>query len=318
MSQDHPTLSFIDLRDRVLRWAGTDADKVVTQHMPVRAEKGSLWDMVAAQQKQIDQLTGLVTELAASTSASTSVPRFKCNRCKTDEHKWYKCPKKQQNHPKREPLTCRSQQVNGGELLGSLVGDCPHTKVVFNDHPVQCLLDTGSQVTTITSGTLKRICDGREPQLCDISSWLTVKAANGLPLPYSGYVVLDITLLGVTIPGIGVLVLKESFGDPLKANVPGVIGMNVLKKIDRKKIPLSSLPEDIHQILRICEVSSQPVSSFAKSPGTRYESACTLCDKHSMYHKTIKGRDQPCCSYTRSHRRKREPTQGNCCDRLFV
>ncbi|KAL7861661.1 hypothetical protein SRHO_G00131020 [Serrasalmus rhombeus] len=58
-----------------------------------------------------------------------------------------------------------------------------------------------------------------------------LKAANGLDIPYCGYVELDVEVLGKLLPCLAILVVKDS-GDALtqqkKGLVPGVLGMNVL------------------------------------------------------------------------------------------
>lgn len=39
--------------------------------------------------------------------------------------------------------------------------------------------------------------------------WLRITAANKLPLPYLGYVELDIQVIGVTIQGSGFLIVRD-------------------------------------------------------------------------------------------------------------
>ncbi|KAE8296865.1 hypothetical protein D5F01_LYC05635 [Larimichthys crocea] len=54
--------------------------------------------------------------------------------------------------------------------------------------------------------------------------WLTLKAANGLRIPYTGYAILDFTVGGVTVPGKGVIIVKD---ECLNAE-EGILGMNVI------------------------------------------------------------------------------------------
>lgn len=62
-------------------------------------------------------------------------------------------------------------------------------------------------------------------------SWLRLKAANGLDIPYCGYLELEVEVLGKTLPKMGVLIMRDLL-DPLirqqKLAVPGLLGMNVL------------------------------------------------------------------------------------------
>lgn len=51
-------------------------------------------------------------------------------------------------------------------------------------------------------------------------------AANGLVIPYIGYIEVDLKVCGKVIPKRGVLILKDSNG----SSCPGLIGMNVIKE----------------------------------------------------------------------------------------
>ena len=92
-------------------------------------------------------------------------------------------------------------QTTGGEDLGSTItqktiGKCPVDVVKIGGIPVNCLLDTGSQVTTITETFFNLHYKGMT--LLSTSNWLTLTAANGLEIPYAGYIELDIEVQGVT------------------------------------------------------------------------------------------------------------------------
>lgn len=67
-------------------------------------------------------------------------------------------------------------------------------------------------------------------QDCD---WLGLKAANGLDIPYVGYVELDVIVLNQCIPKRGILVVKDPVNAALqtrKTVAPGILGMNVLRE----------------------------------------------------------------------------------------
>lgn len=51
-------------------------------------------------------------------------------------------------------------------------------------------------------------------------------AANGLVIPYIGYIEVDLIICGKVIPKRGVLIVKDSNG----SSYPGLIGMNVIKE----------------------------------------------------------------------------------------
>lgn len=59
--------------------------------------------------------------------------------------------------------------------------------------------------------------------------WLQLRAANGLAIPYLGYLELDIELCGKLMPRCGLLVVKDPPGD-VSSQVPGILGMNVIHK----------------------------------------------------------------------------------------
>lgn len=56
------------------------------------------------------------------------------------------------------------------------------------------------------------------------SSQANSKAANGLRIPYTGYAILDFSVGGVTVPGKGVIIVKD---ECLNAG-RGILGMNVI------------------------------------------------------------------------------------------
>lgn len=126
----------------------------------------------------------------------------------------------------------------------SLVGSCPKIKVSLGGVQINCLLDTGSMVTTVTeSFFLKHFKE--VPQSC---RWLQLKAANGLEIPYVGYVELDVEVFGKIMPQKGVLVVKDPPSRVAYEEVPGVLGMNIIREcyhqlFDQHGNNLFDLPE---------------------------------------------------------------------------
>ena len=63
---------------------------------------------------------------------------------------------------------------------------------------------------------------------------LTLRAANGLEIPYVGYLHLEIEIDGVKVPNCGVLVLKDTPATSLlRTDVPGLLRTNVLAQIPK-------------------------------------------------------------------------------------
>lgn len=104
-----------------------------------------------------------------------------------------------------------------------LVGCCPVVVVQVNDQKVQCLLDTGSQVTLFTESLAHELfgTEGRPPAE---APWLTLRGANGLDIPYVGYLVTDLKIQGVVVPQKGVVVVRDTCLGSHRA----LIGMNVI------------------------------------------------------------------------------------------
>lgn len=97
---------------------------------------------------------------------------------------------------------------------------------------VECLVDTGSMVTLVSETfykqNLESVCGGVQGG----GKMLTLRGANGLEIPYLGYVELDVQVEGVTVPKCGVLVLKDTAATvQQRRRRPGVLGTNVLAKI---------------------------------------------------------------------------------------
>ena len=74
---------------------------------------------------------------------------------------------------------------------------------------VRCLLDSGSQVSTITESFFNKHFRPTRSKLLDTNQWLTLTAANGLEIPYIGYLELDFEAQGVTILQRGILVVRD-------------------------------------------------------------------------------------------------------------
>ncbi|CAB3992256.1 Retrovirus-related Pol poly from transposon 297 [Paramuricea clavata] len=137
---------------------------------------------------------------------------------------------------KRSPSTVASRTV-GGEGADShsiperIIGKCPVAVVNIGGVSVSCLLDSGSEVSTITEEFFNTHLKPKGQELLSTSGWLKLTATNGLEIPYLGYFELDIEAFGLNVPRRGILVVKDSANDAMRArkrDVPGLLGMNVL------------------------------------------------------------------------------------------
>lgn len=59
------------------------------------------------------------------------------------------------------------------------------------------------------------------------AGWLKLTAANGLDIPYLGYLELEVETMGMVLPDCGFLIVKDS---PNSSTVPGLIGMNIISR----------------------------------------------------------------------------------------
>lgn len=64
-------------------------------------------------------------------------------------------------------------------------------------------------VSTITEGLFLANFESWGHDRLRTCHWLQLRAANGLAIPYIGYLELDVELCGKVMPGCGVLVVRD-------------------------------------------------------------------------------------------------------------
>ena len=119
-------------------------------------------------------------------------------------------------------------EVNSSKL-NALVGKCPVISVRMNDVTVNCLVDTGSMVSTITESFYKKHLCNMIPLQNDVL--FKLKTTNGLDIPYMGYIELEVECMGQILENRGILVVKDTCDTATrqhKENVPGLLGMNII------------------------------------------------------------------------------------------
>ncbi|XP_046719991.1 uncharacterized protein LOC124395501 [Silurus meridionalis] len=116
-------------------------------------------------------------------------------------------------------------------------------------------------VSTITESCFR---SGFEPwgqdqlQSCH---WLQLRAANGLEIPYIGYIELDVELCGRIVSKCGILVVRDPPGG--STSVPGILGMNVLSRCYHElfgqygptlfELPLVTQDAELAQAFQTCQ-----------------------------------------------------------------
>jgi hypothetical protein len=137
-------------------------------------------------------------------------------------------------HPPFVSRKLGTSELQGGRSvakeLASLVGTSPEMKVKIHGVDVNFTIDSGSQVTTISGEFFNNHLREKLGDLRDASSFLKLRAANGLELPYEGYFVTDVEIFGRVIKQKGILVQTDSSSSVSQTSV-GLLGMNFIKEI---------------------------------------------------------------------------------------
>ena len=119
------------------------------------------------------------------------------------------------------------------EFIYKAVGECFSVVVTFCDIPVRCLLDPGSQVTTVSERFFRDVLEPRGFKLQDIPKPFTLVSANGAAIPYIGCFETDMCAVNQVIEARVVLVIREehsTLSSTGRGNLQGILGMNVLQR----------------------------------------------------------------------------------------
>ncbi|KAG1960358.1 interleukin-1 receptor accessory protein-like 1-A [Pimephales promelas] len=103
------------------------------------------------------------------------------------------------------------------------VGHCPNVEVQANGVTIDCLVDTGSQVTLFSESLAQELFADHRLQATEASR-LTLRGANGLDIPYTGYIMVDFLVRGVPVQQKGVVIVR----DHCLGNHRALLGMNVI------------------------------------------------------------------------------------------
>ena len=86
------------------------------------------------------------------------------------------------------------------------------------------MLDTGSQVTMCSLSFFQKWLGHLSIHDTSRLHWLTLKAANGLKIPYVGYAIVDFVVGGISVPAKGIVIVED---DCIGAE-EGILGMNII------------------------------------------------------------------------------------------
>ena len=117
--------------------------------------------------------------------------------------------------------------------IGNTVGERPTKVRQFGGVLVNCLLDTGSQITAVSEQFFVQYIQPTGVTYKE-GKWFTLTGANGLEIPYVGMVIMDVKVDGTVVHGVGILVTKDSQEmAAVQGGIPGILGTNVLKHIPK-------------------------------------------------------------------------------------
>ncbi|KAI8486535.1 hypothetical protein Bbelb_357700 [Branchiostoma belcheri] len=100
----------------------------------------------------------------------------------------------------------------------------------------------------------------RGERLKDVSSWLKLTGANGLPIKFVGYCELDVTFRGRTLPKRGVIIVEDGCG-----SAPGILGMNVIGEYQGDNVNQSAQSSDT--VWQKAVKAARQQSNFARDDG---------------------------------------------------
>ena len=155
-----------------------------------------------------------------------------------------------------------------GEVANKLIGKVPSVDLQIENIPVRYLLDTGSNVSLMKNSLFLSNFAKEGKKLEEAGHWLTLEAANGLSIPYMGYVILPIKVGEAELMDCGFLIVK----DHCLTDFDGVVGMNIISRLwhELGQRPVTCMANDPSQqqawtmAFKICSRQSQ----FAASDGT--------------------------------------------------
>ena len=171
--------------------------------------------MMEAQKKQIDDLAAAVESLQGRDRRQRPGEPRLCWAC-----------------GKTDPL--RRDCPRGRVTFQRAVGKCPEACVEIGPVKMQCLLDTGAQVSTISEYFYRKYLTENGGHVRDVSQLIRISAAQGLDIPYVGYIELLLQIMGHAFENMGFLIVQDPVATPLlqgKKLVPGVIGSNIFRDV---------------------------------------------------------------------------------------
>ena len=125
-----------------------------------------------------------------------------------------------------EPCDDQKGPSVGRQQVNSLVGKTPIVTACIEGVPIRCLVDTGSVVSTVSKDFFDKHLQPKLGNPQSAAAWLHLRAANGLEMPYEGYLNADVEVGRHKLSSRGVLVTTC-----VPDGADGLLGTNVLQDL---------------------------------------------------------------------------------------
>lgn len=138
--------------------------------------------------------------------------------------------------------------VGSGNIMDKAVGECPLIDAEIGGIPIRCLVDTGSQVSTISESFFDRFMRSQGVTLQEIR-YLNLRAANGIEIPYVGCLETDVTVNGHVFKDQAIFIVKDN---PFVGDIPGILGMNILQHCNSHNVISGLTVPHVNRDLHAC------------------------------------------------------------------
>lgn len=155
-----------------------------------------------------------------------------CWGCQKKGHCLRDCPDRtQRERVNSGRSTARSQAVGRPHErtprshTDDMVVDCPVVHGHFDDQEIECLFDTGSQVTILPESLFQKYFP--QKKMSPDAPWISLTAANELPIEVVGITWMKVKLWGQDLGQKGVVVTRAPGRGPQQC----ILGMNVIQSL---------------------------------------------------------------------------------------
>ena len=162
--------------------------------------------------------------------------------------------------------------ADNGSFWERAVGRTPTLSIAVGGKEVEALLDTGSQVTTISEKMFRESQLSMEPQL---NGWFKLTAANGIGIPMLGYLITSVQVEDETVDDVVVIILAEQ---PGVKQADCLLGMNVIERLKSPPVQFSTPRREpqIHKVRLVKSTAVVPAQSVLHVEATAGDSSFNM------------------------------------------